>query len=530
VRKLFLRLILIIGSLASTASLAQAPLWQIDNLAANRSQVGSHGKAYFAANAQALRALLQNTPHELSGDNSYIISLPMPDGSLSRFSLVESPIMADALAARYPEIKTYKVFGIDDPAASGRVDITPRGFHAMLHTAQGRVTIDPEAGLYRAQWRKGGGGNNEFQCRTGELGADETSPSSATMSTTSGTIANRVSNSFLVYRLALSATVEYVTAVGGGLSGAHAEIVTAINRVTEIYERDLGIRFQLVGNNDSLIELDQTRPLPSLPGLTLPNLSNGNLGFLLNQNQVWIDTILGNGDQEAGRGLYDIGHIFSTDGDAGAWLESTCDDPNKAKGATGTSLDERVGDAFYIDYVAHEIGHQFGAEHTFNGLTNFCLTGREGAWAVEPGSGSTIMRKIFSSIVMRLFTAKVFYRFITLPRPGEGRPVVPRSVPTILTNQSPLPAPIALFRLARLSCCQAVAAMQMRVIRSATSGIRPILAPRQHRQPWEMTWAIILCFAVMFLSQAGIGISQPSEPRSVGRPIRAKPYPVPREA
>ena len=159
-RNIFVRLILITGLLASTASLAQGPRWQIANPIANQAQINSHGKAYFSTEPRALRSFLHNAPRDSSGDNSYIISLPLPDGSLSRYSLVESPIMAPALAARYPEIKTYKVFGVDDPAASGRVDITPRGFHAMLHTAQGRVTIDPEAGLYRAQWRKGGGGNS----------------------------------------------------------------------------------------------------------------------------------------------------------------------------------------------------------------------------------------------------------------------------------------------------------------------------------------------------------------------------------
>ena len=146
-RNIFVRLILITGLLASTASLAQVPLWQIANPVASQAQKGFHGKIYFFNETPVLRNLLHNAPRESSGDNSYIISLPLPDGSLSRYSIVESPVMAPALAAKYPEIKTYKVYGIDDPTASGRVDITPRGFHAMLHTAQGRVTIDPEAGL-----------------------------------------------------------------------------------------------------------------------------------------------------------------------------------------------------------------------------------------------------------------------------------------------------------------------------------------------------------------------------------------------
>jgi len=84
--------------LASTAGLAQAPVWQIDEVAAHRGQSDNRNKAYFSNRFQALRSLLHQAPLESSGDNSYIISLPMPDGSRSRFSIIESPVMAKALA------------------------------------------------------------------------------------------------------------------------------------------------------------------------------------------------------------------------------------------------------------------------------------------------------------------------------------------------------------------------------------------------------------------------------------------------
>ena len=97
----------------------------------------------YSADHVALRNILSLTPHESSGDLSQQIELPMPDGSLERFTIVESPIMEPALAARYPEIKSFKIYGIDDPTASGRADITPQGFHAMLRTSGGRLFIDP---------------------------------------------------------------------------------------------------------------------------------------------------------------------------------------------------------------------------------------------------------------------------------------------------------------------------------------------------------------------------------------------------
>jgi len=183
--------------------------------------------------------------------------------------------------------------------------------------------------------------------------------------------AHRLAGNFLTYRLAVAATEEYVIAVGGTVAAAQAEIVTAINRVNEIYERDLGIRLLLVADNDKLIEQDSTTCL-----------SNDNALAILGENQVWIDSIIGSSK-------YDIGHVFSTGSGGLALLESVCDVNSKAHGTTGLLFPK--GDIFYIDFVAHEIGHQFDAEHSFNGTTRSCGVGRTASSAYEPGSGSTIM-------------------------------------------------------------------------------------------------------------------------------------------
>jgi hypothetical protein len=325
----------------------------------------------YRADIAALRAALQRVT-QISGPGSQrIIRLPMPDGSLADFEIYESPVMEAGLAQRYPEIKTYKVYGIDDPLASGRLDMTPQGFHAMLHTSQGRLFIDPEPGLpqpdsYQARTR------NAFPSTGYFCGVDDHASSMAVSSPASARPAARIRGSILQYQLAVSATEEYVTAVAAGsVDGAQAAIVTAINRVNEIYERDLGIRLVLVTNNEQLIEDDGN-----------VDFTNSNGFILFTENQAWIDS-------EIGSSNYDIGHVFATGSGGLAWLGSACDQDHKAKGVSGISIP--VDDPFYIDFVAHEIGHQFNAEHSFNGTTSSCASGRSPATAFEPGSGSTIM-------------------------------------------------------------------------------------------------------------------------------------------
>ena len=324
----------------------------------------------FEVDNNALRNQLNQAPHETLGDRSRLIQLPLPDGSLASFTIVESPVMKPALAARYPDIKTYKIYAVDDPTVSGRVDITPQGFHAMLFTAKGRLFIDPDrtdprAGRYLSRYRRGQP-SQEFSC--GTLQSDVEAKPDPVVAARS---AARISGMLLEYDLAVAATEEYVVELGGTVALAQAGIVTAINRVNEIYERDLGIRLTLVADNDQLIENGGN-----------VSFSNGNLLAMLDENQAWLDQQLTSSD-------YDIGHVFGTGNGGVAFLGSACDDARKARGVT--SRFDPVGEPFYIDFVAHEIGHQFNAEHSFNGTTNSCGSGRNAATAFEPGSGSSIM-------------------------------------------------------------------------------------------------------------------------------------------
>ena len=92
-----------------------------------------------------MAARLGGAPAEGSAGKSVapVIELPLPDGGILRVAVEVSPVMAPALAEQYPQIRTYRAHGVDDPAISGRLDLTPRGFHGLLDTPDGTLFIDP---------------------------------------------------------------------------------------------------------------------------------------------------------------------------------------------------------------------------------------------------------------------------------------------------------------------------------------------------------------------------------------------------
>lgn len=329
-----------------------------------------------AANTVQLKSFLWALPDEKSIVNKKqapVLELPMPDGSIAKFNVWESSIMEPGLQSKFSEMKTFAGRGITDPYASIRLDYNPYfGFHAqVLSATSGAYYIDPFAKgnteNYISYFKKDIIKRNPFVCETEE---------SIAASNTVAAAGPCRGTELFTYRLALACTGEYAAAVCAPnpptVAATAAAMLTTVNRVTGVYETEISLRMVLVANNDALIYLN---------GSTDP-YTNNNGGTMLGQNQSNVDAVIGDAN-------YDIGHVVSTGGGGVAFLRVPCVSGSKAGGVTG--LGNPVGDPFDIDYVAHEMGHQWGGNHTFNSSTGSCGGGnRNSSTAYEVGSGTTI--------------------------------------------------------------------------------------------------------------------------------------------
>lgn len=291
------------------------------------------------------------------------VSFPYEDGTIHSFTAKRNQTMHPLLNEKFPEIVTLDAYATDGSGAFGKWDVTPSGLHAMLFIpGESTLFIDPlfdgNNEYYLVYRKKDFITHKTVQC--GVENMEETKPSAGEKSMF-GTCELRT------YRLALSATAEYTSFHGGTVNQAAAAQVVTMNRVNGVYEKDIAITMVIIPNNNSLIYTNaSTDPY-----------ANGTPGTMINQNQTNTDNVIGSAN-------YDIGHVFGTNSGGLAGLGVVCAGGQKARGVTGSAAP--IGDPFDIDYVAHEMGHQFGGNHTQNNNCNSVAAARR-----EPGSASTIM-------------------------------------------------------------------------------------------------------------------------------------------
>lgn len=339
------------------------------------------------ADTGLLRSRLFAAPHEDRIDNplhsNLLLPVPMPDGSMDTFAIVQYDMMEPELADRYPDIRTFRGISKTSPYRAIRCDWTSFGFHAKIYgPEQITIYIDPYS-------------DADVERYVVYYEHDLPAPSTPHSCHSHGDTPPRVRAQdegtpkaldckFRSYRLAVAATAEYSNHFGAFNSGQSGLVLsamtTAINYINGIFEQEAGVRMVLVGNTANVFYYN---------GATDPYI-NSDMGSLIWDNQDNLDAVIGVGN-------YDIGHVFDKynvafSGSGLAWVNAVCDviiPP--VHGAGASSVNPPTG-AFFYDLAAHEFGHMLGAYHSFNGNELNCAgSNRDASSAYEPGSGSSLM-------------------------------------------------------------------------------------------------------------------------------------------
>lgn len=347
------------------------PFWKVSSKKSSQTTFEKRAplpvKNLFDLNLNGLKtALLQAPDRSLTyAKSNVIIAFPNADGELERFRMTEASVMAPELAARYPEIKSYVGQGIDDPSAIIRISVSPLGVQAMRTAADKQtVFIEPystDLKTYSVFKRSDKiAGFTKFECEVLDHAISKVGNSGEALRP------NADDSTLRTYRLAMSVTGEYTSYFGGTKALALAAINNTLTRVNGVFEMDFGVRMVLIANTDAVIYTSaSTDPY----GSTDANYNS--------ELQSTLTSVIGAAN-------YDVGHLMSAIGNNGnaGCIGCVCKS-NKGSGFTTSTVP--TGDNFDIDFVAHEMGHQFGANHTFT-FSN------EGTGVqTEPGSGTTIM-------------------------------------------------------------------------------------------------------------------------------------------
>ena len=334
------------------------------------------------------------------------LSLPQPDGTSQRFAVWEAPLLAPALAAQHPTVRTYGGQGIDDPTARLSLTVSPTGLLAQILTQQPGGAVYLEAvskddtqhiiSYYAQDVLPATGGPGACGNAT-TLPAVPQPPAAPQGRGPNGTgartnvITQPIGPTLTVYRLIVTTTKEYGASVHSAANGTDStdvltNVTALVNNVRAIQERDLAVTMSLVNyrfyNNTLTGNYDQTSDMQ-----------------MIQQNRI-------NVERRYGAGAFDLAHLFASSSSGLAYVGVIANPATASPYSTttvpttGPNLTYKAGALsgnggrstpiayFSTSVIAHEMGHQFGATHTFNGG---CAPNRSVASAWEPGSGSTIM-------------------------------------------------------------------------------------------------------------------------------------------
>ncbi|MCS4303913.1 GEVED domain-containing protein [Chryseobacterium sp. BIGb0232] len=351
---------------------------------------GSQAKNFYSLDISLLKSQLERAQETGQKARPVTISLPTVSGKIERFAVYSFPVVVKELADQY-QLGSYVGVGVDDPSKYLRFSLAPNDFQSMIMTSEGTEFIEPanvDKTIYEVH-PKTSGGKNGFICSTREREGDQQEIENlhqyGKSFTNQPTDFKRSSDrKYRTLRLAMSVTGEYTQFFGGTVAGALTAINATLTRVNGIFEKDFALHLNLQNYPNVIYTNPNTDPYsPASIGNSPPNFP-------------WSTELQQTLASNVGHANYDIGHLFGASGGGGmaGCIGCICLDPGNPNPATGngkgsgyTSPANGVpqGDTFDVDFVAHEMGHQLGGNHTF--MYEFQGPNTQ----FEPGSGTTIM-------------------------------------------------------------------------------------------------------------------------------------------
>lgn len=336
----------------------------------------------YSVDLDAIRAQLANAQPTVKNSKPVIINVPTLDGKVEKFAVYSLPVVVQSLADKY-QLGSYVGTGVDDPEKYIRFSVAPNDFQSMIIKNGVYEFVEPqnkEKTVYgvHPKTNKTSGASGSWLCESTEPTLTKKQidklANGSDFSNNPKDFSKSSDQKYRTMRLAMSVNGEYTAYHGGTVAGALTAINATLTRCNGVFENDFALHLIL----------------QDFPSVIYTNASTDPYSTTLSAWNQQLQTAL---TTNVGSANYDIGHMFGASGGGGnaGCIGCVCVDPTagtplgKGSGITSPADGIPQGDNFDIDYVAHEMGHQLGGNHTFS--MSLEGTGQN----VEPGSGSSIM-------------------------------------------------------------------------------------------------------------------------------------------
>ncbi|ROH92331.1 T9SS C-terminal target domain-containing protein [Chryseobacterium cucumeris] len=396
----------------------------------------SDHSVYYKLDIDQIRTQLLRAP-KIGEGSPITITIPTLEGKIEKFTVSSFPVMDETLANKY-QLGSYVGIGVDDPTKYIRFSVAPHDFQSMIIGAEGQYEfIEPATSdkSYYSVHGKTNKSGHAFACSTKE---DKEAVANLEKLKNSGAAAKSNNKTFHTLRLAMSVTGEY-TAYFGGVAGALTQINATLSRVNGVFEKEFNLHVNAIDAPNLIFTNAATDPY-------------SDSSQMCKWNYELMNTLHG-GAYGVTDANFDIGHLFGASGgggnagcigcignnDTSTTINPDCDNlpsPNNYKGSGFTSPANSIpqGDNFDIDYVAHEMGHQLGDNHTFSRDE-----GTGSNTYVEPGTGSSIMgyAGLWGSMSVQSHSDAYFHS-VSIDQVQANLAAVTVDVETPITNNPPV--------------------------------------------------------------------------------------------